>query len=142
MHCLAGVLIVPHDFTFHYFIFFYFLSAFKLIQTNSCFWSSRENANCIWHVFLIEKIFRQSAAGPSKMDSTEIQMDVTEIRMDFSESEPRSEHLKNLPISDLVQIRSLFWLGKYMSESGLMQVWILSQMQTCSRPDSDLEHTN
>ena len=55
--------------------------------------------------------------------------------------ETRSEHLKILPISDLVQTLCMFSLEMDISESGLRQVWIFSQMQTCSRPDSDLELT-
>ena len=54
--------------------------------------------------------------------------------------ETRSEHLKILPLSDLVQTWCMFRLDMDMSESGLRQVWILSQKQICSRSDSDLEH--
>ena len=53
--------------------------------------------------------------------------------------ETRSEHLKILPLSDLVQIWCMYRLDMGMSESGLGQVWIPSQKQICSRPDSDLE---
>ena len=55
--------------------------------------------------------------------------------------ETRSEHRKILPISDLVQTWCMFRLDMDMSESGLRQVWIPSQKQICSRPDSDLKHT-
>ena len=85
------------------------------------------------------------------MDLNEIQMDLSAIRMHFSESEihpnkknleTRSEHLKIFLISDPVQTWGMFCLDMDMSESGLRQVWILSHMQTCSRPDSDLEHSS
>ena len=35
----------------------------------------------------------------------------------------------------------MFCLDMDMSESGMRQAWILSQIQNCSRPDSDLEHS-
>ena len=84
------------------------------------------------------------------MDLNEIQMDLSAIRMHFSRKsiqikknlETRSEHLKIFLILDLVQTWGMFCLYMDMSESGLRQVWILSHMQTCSRPDSDLEHTS
>ena len=51
--------------------------------------------------------------------------------------ETRSEHLKILPFSDLVQTWCVFRLDLVMSESGLEQVWILSQ----SRPAQGLVQT-
>ena len=51
--------------------------------------------------------------------------------------ETRSEHLKILPLSDLVQTWCMFRLDMVMSESGLKQVWILSQ----SRPAQGLIQT-
>ena len=59
----------------------------------------------------------------------------------YKNLETRSEHRKILPISDLVQTWCMFRLDMDMSESGLRQVRILSQKQTCSRSDSDLGHT-
>ena len=57
----------------------------------------------------------------------------------YKNLEFRSEHLKILPNSDLVQTWCIFRLDLDMPESGLRQASILSQMNICSSPDSDLE---
>ena len=59
-------------------------------------------------------------------------MDFSALEIHPKILETRSDHLKILPNSDLVQTWCLFWLDMVMSESGLRQVWILPQMQTCS----------
>ena len=67
--------------------------------------------------------------------------DLRTIPVPYKNLETRSEHHKILPISDLVQTWCMFRLDMDMSESGLRQVWLSSQKQICSRPDSDLGHT-
>ena len=64
----------------------------------------------------------------------------TSVPVPYKNLETRSEHRKILPISDLVQTWCMFRLDMDMSESGLRQVWIPSQKQICSRPDSELGH--
>ena len=50
----------------------------------------------------------------------------------------RSDLLKILLISDLVQVWSMFYLNTGTSVSVLKQIWILSKVQTCRGAEPDL----